>query len=109
MTAQEINMAHAEIKKEIAEFSLDTIMMSVSDKNKLKELYGQAGRYEKTQLFRIMCGTEGLSPFAKKFVDESFHIEDEYLFQLDPVKYNYIPDFVVAEMDRIIGGEDIAK
>ena len=32
MTAQEINMAHAEIKKEIAEFSLDTIMMSVSVK-----------------------------------------------------------------------------
>ena len=56
-----------------------------------------------------MCGTDDLSPFAKKFVDESFHIEDEYLFQLDPVKYNYIPDFVVAEMDRIIGGGNVAK
>ncbi len=109
MTAQEIDTAQAEIKKEIAEFSLDTVMMAVSDKNKLKELYGHAGRYEKTQLFRIVCGTDDLSPFAKKFVNESFHIEDEYLFQLDPVKYNYIPDFVVSEMDRIIGGENVAK
>lgn len=39
----------------------------------------------------------------RKFINESFHIEDEYLFQLDPAKYNSIPDFVVAEMDRIIG------
>lgn len=103
MTSQEIDAAQAYVKNEIAEFSLDAAMMAVSDKDKLKDLYCQAGRYEKTQLFRIMCGTTNLSPIVKKFVNESFHIEDEYLFQLDPAKYNSIPDLVVAEMDHIIG------
>lgn len=103
MTSQEIDEAQAEVKREIAEFSWDAAMMAVSDKDKLKDLYCQAGRYEKTQLFRILCGTTNLSPIVRKFVNESFHIEDEYLFQLDPAKYNSIPDLVVAEMDRIIG------
>lgn len=103
MTSQEIDDAQAEVKKEIAEFSWKAVMMAVSDKDKLKDLYRQAGRYEKTQLFRIICGTTNLNPIVRKFINESFHIEDEYLFQLDPAKYNSIPDFVVAEMDRIIG------
>ena len=103
MTSQEIDDAQAEVKKEIAEFSWKAVMMAVSDKDKLKDLYRQAGRYEKTQLFRIICGTTNLNPIVRKFINESFHIEDEYLFQLDPAKYNSIPDFVVAEMDHIIG------
>lgn len=53
MTSQEIDDAQAEVKKEIAEFSWEAVMMAVSDKDKLKDLYRQAGRYEKPNYLEL--------------------------------------------------------
>jgi len=35
-------------------------------------------------------------------VNEKFHIENEFIMQLDHRKYELIPAFIIAECDRII-------
>ena len=101
MTEPEISTAQSVIQRHIPTFSLESAMASIGDRARLRALYRNAGRYEKTQLFRIMHGTDSLSSVVRKFVNESFHIEDEYLFQLDPERYNSVPDFVIEELDQI--------
>ena len=101
MSSAEIIEAQNVIQRYVPEFSLVSARELVANKNHVRALYCNAGHYEKTQLFRILHGADMLSPVVKKFVNESFHIEDEYLFQLDPERFEVVPDFVTAELDRI--------
>lgn len=101
MSSEEIVEAQAAIQRYVPEFSFVTDRELIANENHMRALYCNAGRYEKTQLFRILYGADMLSPVVKKFVNESFHIEDEYLFQLDPERFELVPDFVITELDRI--------
>ena len=38
----------------------------------------------------------------RKFLNETYHVENDYLFQLNPLQYNTIPRYIVAECDRAI-------
>ena len=40
----------------------------------------------------------------RKFLNETYHIENDYLFQLNPIRYNTIPNYIIAECDRAIDG-----
>ena len=43
-----------------------------------------------------------------KFINESYHIENEYVMQLNPRKFDSVPEYVVQECDRLLGLEDAA-
>jgi len=36
---------------------------------------------------------------VKKYINETFHIENEYICQLNPSEYELIPEFIVQECD----------
>lgn len=36
----------------------------------------------------------------KKFVNETFHIENDYLFQLNPCEYDTIPQYIIEKCDK---------
>lgn len=38
----------------------------------------------------------------QKFVNETFHIENEYVMQLNPHKFDNVPEYVVLECERAI-------
>ena len=38
----------------------------------------------------------------KKFVNEAFHIESDYLFQLNPCEYDTVPQYIIDECDKDI-------
>jgi len=38
----------------------------------------------------------------KKFINESFHIENDYLFQLNPHEYEIIPQYIIDECDQCL-------
>ncbi len=40
---------------------------------------------------------------CKKYFNESFHIENEYICQLNPCRYELIPEFIVQECDEYFG------
>lgn len=40
--------------------------------------------------------------FLRKFINETFHIENELIRQLDPNEYDLIPDFILEECDKFI-------
>jgi energy-coupling factor transporter ATP-binding protein EcfA2 len=62
--------------------------------------------YEKVQLFRIMSNLypEGIPGDAafKKFVNESYHIENEYVMQLNPRDFDSVPEHVVRACEALI-------
>lgn len=56
--------------------------------------------YEKLQLFRIINNDNHENDIVKKYINEAFHIENEYIMQLNPHKYDFIPEHIIAECDQ---------
>jgi ABC-type Mn2+/Zn2+ transport system ATPase subunit len=102
MDPQERADAEAKIHEHIADFDYDTLIIDLKDDASMKAKYGATVvGYEKIQLFRLIIG-EHENDVITKFVNEAFHIENEYVMQLNPHKFESVPEYVVDECTRII-------
>ena len=108
MSTVDIAKAESGIKDWIPDFGYATILTIIKDKSEVKRRFQSAIiGYDKLQLFRIykqIHGSQGDGDddILQKFVNESFHIENEYVMQLNPHKFDNVPEYVVQECDRLI-------
>ena len=42
------------------------------------------------------------SDIIQKFINEAFHIENDYIYQLNPSVYQTVPQYVIDECDSFI-------
>jgi wobble nucleotide-excising tRNase len=103
MSPQEINDATTKIRDKINLFDYQKLLVKVKDKSTMIEAYKVAGNnYEKIQLFRIINNESHDNDVIKKYINESFHIENEYIMQLNPHKYDYVPEHIIFECDKAL-------
>jgi len=92
----------AEISNDLAGFSYTNILNHIADSNAMRALYGACTNgYEKLQVFRLL-GIDVENSVIQKFINETYHIENEFICQLDPAKFDTIPEYVIAECDKIL-------
>ena len=103
MSCDEVATATIEIVKYIPEFSYSTDAARAMDFVLLKSIYQEcSSNYDKLQLFRIAIKENSDNGVVKKFVNEIFHVENDYLFQLDPREYDTIPQYIINECDDLL-------
>src|SRR5574344_1815892 len=97
MSQDEINKGIEEIKMLFPKFDYFDLLQLVIDNKRMISLYNKSTNgYEKLQIDIIICDDEGKEQATiEKYINETFHIENDYLFQLNPCKYEIIPDFVL--------------
>lgn len=103
MTAEEKAKAEADIRnKHIQDFDYDSLVKQVTNEILMMQKFfaSQVG-YEKIQLFRIIRGQHD-DHVITKFINESYHIENEYVMQLNPHKFESVPEYVVQECTKIL-------
>lgn len=102
MTSEEIQGATNEIRTEyISDFDYDTEYQKTQNMTVLKELYQNSrSNYEKLQIYRIMFNDNSSNNVIRKFVNETFHIENDYLFQLNPCEFDTVPQYIIDECDK---------
>lgn len=101
MTQNEIDTATTAIKSKLAAFDYAAYFAKVSDTTIMTAAYQEAENgYEKLQLFRVINNDNHENDVVKKYINESFHIENEYIMQLNPHKYDLIPEHIITECDR---------
>lgn len=101
MTEDEICNAKEDIKKSIRDFDYKEEFDKTQNKCVLKELYlNSNSNYEKMQLYRIAFNENHDNDVIRKFINETFHIENDYLFQLDPREYDIISQYIIDECDK---------
>jgi ABC-type Mn2+/Zn2+ transport system ATPase subunit len=104
MTATEVNTAAAEIQEELPSFDYATLHAIVVNEAAMRTAYASASNgYERLQLFRIINKDNHDNDVVKKYVNEAFHIENEQITQLNPHKFDWIPDYIVAECNHALG------
>ncbi len=102
MTLAEKMSAEISIKTEIANFDYDVIVNQVNDDNLMRsKFFGTDVGYEKIQLFRIIKGKHD-DNIITKFINESYHIENEYLMQLNPHRFESVPEYVVDACTKLL-------
>lgn len=106
MSDQEISDATLAIKEFIGNFNHSIFFARVTKDIDLISVYKNAkNNYEKLQLFRIIHIDSKIheSDIIAKFIKETFHIENEYLMQLNPNKYQTTPTYIIKECDKLLG------
>lgn len=107
MTEEERAEAENEIKLKIPTFSYDALMNELQDKNNLMNKYQSTNvGYEKIQLFRLINDQHD-DDVIKKFINEAYHIENEHIMQLDPRRFDSVPEYVVKECNRLVSANSV--
>jgi energy-coupling factor transporter ATP-binding protein EcfA2 len=105
MTDEEINNGEVEINKWIHGFSYKTFYTLISSLEYMLPIYkSPCSNYEKLQIYRIIQNDNSDNDVIRKFVNETYHVENDYLFQLNPCKYQTVPNYIIQECNK-----DIAK
>jgi energy-coupling factor transporter ATP-binding protein EcfA2 len=92
------------IKRELSlqEFDYNEIVTLLGNESELKDLYANAANgYEKLQIYRLLDENHKNS-IIRKYINETYHIENDYICQLAPSEFDPIPQFVIDECDRAL-------
>lgn len=100
MTPAEIDTGSEAIQGKLASFDYSALITKVLDNSIMVSAYHAAQNgYDKLQIFRIINNENHENDVVKKYINESFHIENENIMQLNPHKYDFVPDYIIAECD----------
>ncbi|MGK9149548.1 AAA family ATPase [Plantibacter flavus] len=107
MTRLEIVAGTNEVRELLPNFDYQALLADLKDAQKVKTRFDATDvGYEKVQLFRVFTV---LSPTVltrdrifTKFVNETYHIENEYVMQLNPQTFDAVPEYVVAACKDLI-------
>lgn len=103
MTETEINIGTRTILEYVEGFEYKTYYELVTDTNNMIRLYNKAlNNYEKLQIYRIINIQNSDNDIIRKFVNETFHIENDYLYQLNPCEYQLVPHYIIEECNKDI-------
>lgn len=111
MTPHERLDGSNEIAANIPEFNYQEMFDLVVNDKMMIELYNDTkSNYEKLHLYRIIFeGKDDLieSDVIRKFINEAFHFENDYIYQLNPREFQTVPHFVIAQCDHYV--EELSK
>lgn len=102
MTAEDVSIGCIEINSHIPGFDYSSQLAKILQNEYLIKLYNSTeSSYEKLQIFRLLGIIPGNS-VIQKFINETYHIENEYVCQLDPTRFDLIPEYVIAACDSLL-------
>lgn len=110
---EDIALGISKIKEYIPDFDYDELRNNIYTKEGIKNLYGiETNAYLKIQLFRemneILTHNEvkitQMDNAWYKYIDETYHIENDYLHFLDIIKFNIVPSYIIDNVDEIVSG-----
>lgn len=106
-TEEEFKKAQNGIKKYIDDFDYNIIVKNYYNKEYIvQEFFKESNNYIKSQLFREYLEVSGernkLDNNLLKFIDEIYHIENDYIFTIDLIKFDTIPDYIIEKINEFM-------
>lgn len=106
-TAEEFKTTQNNIKKYIDDFDYTRIINDYYNKEYIvEEFFKESNNYIKSQLFRQYLEVSGERPNLDnnllKFIDEIYHIENDYIFSIDLIKFDTIPDYIIEKINEFM-------
>ncbi|MCW2838629.1 MAG: hypothetical protein JWR55_112, partial [Aeromicrobium sp.] len=95
------------IRQQIPGFDYTALVRELADPATVKARFDATDvGYEKVQIFRTLSAdarqSKGDDEAFQKFVNESHHIENEYMMQLNPRDFDAVPEHVVLKCKLLL-------
>ena len=97
--------AYNQIINYIDDFDYIAIHRELDDNEKLRTIYKSATATEKLHITRAFIEKNSLADDSKvlwKFICETYHIENDYVFNLDTEVFEIVPEYIIQMCDKII-------
>jgi energy-coupling factor transporter ATP-binding protein EcfA2 len=112
LSVEELAAATSSIQRDIPGFNYDIAVAELQDFGGLKAKYDATEiGYEKVQIFRVLAELEPerlkTGSAFQKFLNESYHIENEYVMQLNPREFDAVPEYVTEACSELL--EDVIR
>jgi energy-coupling factor transporter ATP-binding protein EcfA2 len=100
LTSDEFAAGMATIQELIPDLDYAKVVKDLKDPAVVKEKFDATSvGYEKVQLFRILYTDKAMKMVGdevfQKFLNETYHIENEYVMQLNPREFDSVPEHIV--------------
>lgn len=113
MTSEQVASGVEQIEKYIEGFLYDKFRELFSEANLLERFSNEANAYVKMLILRAYteANTSARERLRKKndvlrkYVDETYHIENDYIYSIDIRKFNIVPDNYIADADAFVESE----
>ena len=110
LSITEIKNGEEWIRQFIKSFDSHKILTDNLNNRYILENYKmETNNYKKLQLFRVYLELSDNRDKLKeknsivlKFIDEIYHIENDYIFSLDLIKFDIIPDFIINSINEFM-------
>lgn len=110
LSIDEIKKGEEWIKQFIKTFdSHEVLIDNINNKYILDSYKTETNNYIKIQLFRVYLELSDNRDKLKeknsivlKYIDEIYHIENDYIFSLDLIKFDIIPDFIINSINEFM-------
>lgn len=110
LSNEDFNLGVTKIKLVVPEFEYAPTLAKLKDLLFLKVLYNNSSNnYTKLNVFRLIYdeNLDQIPSVLRKFINETYHIENELICQLNPSEYEMIPDYIIDECNKYILEEGI--
>lgn len=109
---QKIN-GYAFIEKYILGFDYNSVLEQCTPENLMERYANEESSYIKMLILRTYTEQDGeardrlrqTNDVLRKYVDETYHIENDYLYSLDVRRFNIVPDHYMIDAERYVANE----
>ncbi len=107
LSEDEVNAGCNFINDYISDFNYIYNLENFYTSDALLEAYrGESNNYLKLQIFRVYLEIEDMRAKIKddivlKFVDNIYHVENDYMYCLDIFKYDTVPEHIIDRIDYL--------
>jgi hypothetical protein len=113
MDSTEIALGTSYIKNHIPSFSYDQVRnVNLASESLIDAYNNEICSYLKLQLFRVFLELYGRraglnDDVLLKYIDETYHIENDFIYALDFRKFDIVPDFIMKKCDEYMKAQSI--
>jgi energy-coupling factor transporter ATP-binding protein EcfA2 len=113
LTAERISSGIGYIKSFIGDFDYAGLLLEYAPKKLLDRYATETSAYIKILILRAYTEQDKgarerlrqTNDVLRKYIDETYHIENDYLYSLDVRKFNIVPDNYIADADKFVDDE----
>lgn len=117
MSETDVGKAEVEIKKYISDFNYDEILTDLSLEKLIDMFEQEQNDYCKLLILRAYIEQsedarkrlKDSDDILRKFVDETYHIENDYVYSLDIRKFNIVPKYYIDASEKFMAKEKTFK
>lgn len=111
MSDEDLLYCEEKIQEYIENFTYSSVLDIFNNTDFMLNLYKELeNNYEKLQVYRIININNSQDNIVKKFVNETYHIENDYLYQLNPCRYQVVPSYIIEQCNSELKNNfDLAK